>query len=126
MYGPATKVAAALRAGGASVDLLPTHKKARWAFDYANRVGAVRTAYVAPAEWAQGEVAIKDMRADREEAGVVIQANVPFGKLGSVDSFFGGGDAGGGGGDPALRSELAKAQERIALLTERIEALEIP
>ena len=38
MYAAATSVAAALRATGASVDLLPTHQRTRKAFDYANKV----------------------------------------------------------------------------------------
>ena len=44
MYAAATSVAAALRATGASVDLLPTHQRTRKAFDYANKVpsGLVR------------------------------------------------------------------------------------
>jgi hypothetical protein len=46
MYAAATSVAAALRATGASVDLLPTHQRTRKAFDYANKVpsGLVRRA----------------------------------------------------------------------------------
>jgi len=122
MYGAATKVAAALREKGSSVDLLPTHKKARWAFDYADRVGAARVAYVAPEEWGKGQVAIKDMRANREAAGVVIQANVPFEKLSVVDSFF---RAGTSDDDCEVRSELAEAYKRLAALTKRVEALEL-
>ena len=59
MFGAATTVAAALRKTGASVDLLPQHKKARWAFNYANQVGAGRMAYVAPGEWEKGCVRFK-------------------------------------------------------------------
>jgi hypothetical protein len=73
MFGEATQVAAALRGTGASVDLLPTHKKAKAAFEYANKVGAKRVAYVAPFEWEKGCVTIKDMLADGEDDSVVKQ-----------------------------------------------------
>eukprot|EP01052_Picozoa_sp_SAG31_P036584 SAG31_NODE_4592_length_3107_cov_9.144729_2_plen_175_part_00 len=138
MFGAAASVTAALRAGGASVDLLPTHKKARWAFDYADRVGAARIAYVAPDEWADKQVTIKDLRV-AEGAGTK-QANVPIDELDNVDKFFGGTSATPGaipgasepqpegptsaGLPPEVSSELERAKERIAELTARVDKLE--
>ncbi len=57
------KTAAALREGGAQVDLLlEPKKKVTQTFDYANRVGARYMVFVAPQEWEAGKVRIKDLR----------------------------------------------------------------
>jgi histidyl-tRNA synthetase len=125
MFGAATQVAAKLRETGASVDLLPTHKKARWAFDYADRVGAGRVAYVAPDEWARGCVAIKDLRVSekQEQEGAIKQVDVPFEKIAEIESFFGE-QVDDSMLAPALQAELQRAKDRIAALTKRVEALE--
>lgn len=120
MYGAATRVAAALRESGASVDLYPLDKKPRWVFDYANKVGAARVAYIAPNEWNAGSVRFKDMTAKEGEG--TKQVDVPVDQLGNVDSFFGGATAPGLSGAEA--QELARAKARIAELTKRVEALE--
>ena len=123
MYGAATRVAAMLRQSGATVDLYPLDKKPRWVFDYANKVGAARVAYVAPNEWDKGCVRFKDMDAKEGDGKEV---DVPIEQIGAnIDSFFGGGGAGGSSalsGEAA--AELARAKARIAELTKRVEALE--
>jgi histidyl-tRNA synthetase len=121
MYGAATRVAAALRSSGASVDLYPLDKKPRWVFDYANKVGAARVAYIAPNEWSQGKVRFKDMTAEEGDEGEK-QVDVPIDQLDNVDSFFGGAGGSSLGGEVA--QELARAKARIAELTKRVEALE--
>jgi len=93
-YGHSCKVAKKLRSMGASVDmlLLPTEKKVKKAFDYANKAGAQRVAFVGPSEWANGElVRIKDMRkaADAEGAKDDKGVDVPFADLENVDSYLG-------------------------------------
>jgi len=93
-YGHACKVAAKLRQIGASVDmlLLPTEKKVKRAFDYADRAGCLRMAFVGPEEWANGEmVRVKDMRksGDMEENSKDKGVDVPFADLENVDSYFG-------------------------------------
>jgi len=75
MYGAAARVAAMLRESGRTVDLYPLDKKPRWVFDYANKVGAVRVAYVAPNEWDKGCVRFKDMGAEEGEG--VKEVDVP-------------------------------------------------
>jgi histidyl-tRNA synthetase len=122
MYGAATRVAAALRNTGASVDLYPLDKKPRWVFDYANKVGAARVAYIAPNEWSQGKVRFKDMATKEGEGEGEKQVDVPIEQLDNVDSFFGG--AGSSSLSGAAAQELARAKARIAELTKRVEALE--
>ena len=51
-------MASKLREAGQSVNLLLKVKPGRKAFDYANRIGAQRVAYVAPDEWATGKVGL--------------------------------------------------------------------
>lgn len=120
MFGAATRVAAALRKSGASVDLLPQHKKARWAFDYANKVGAGRMAYVAPDEWEKGCVRFKDLRT--KEGDGVKEVDVPVDQIADIESFFGGG--GSAGLSSEVAKELEKAKARIAELTQRVAKLE--
>ena len=67
MQGAAMKTTAALRDGNAQVDLLlEPKKKVANTFDYANRVGARYIVFVAPSEWEQGKVRIKDLRLGEE------------------------------------------------------------
>merc|ERR1712093_880946 len=63
MLGNAMDVARRIRDGGQSVDLMQeVTKKVAKAFNYADRVGAERIAFVAPGEWEQKKVRIKDLR----------------------------------------------------------------
>jgi len=65
MLAKAMSVAARLRAAGAVVDMqCEPKKKVGLTFDYANRVGARFVALVAPTEWDQGMVRVKDLRAE--------------------------------------------------------------
>lgn len=71
---PAQRVAAALRSQGRSVDLVLEGKRTKWAFKHADRLGAKRLVMLAPREWEQGLVSIKDLRTGDQEG-------VPFDEL---------------------------------------------
>lgn len=76
------------------------------AFNYADRIGAARVALVAPDEWNNGMIRIKDLRnedpavrkavdaatdeAEKEKLmkDIRIQKDVPFAKLPVADDFF--------------------------------------
>eukprot|EP00746_Dinoflagellata_sp_MGD_P116036 gnl/MRDRNA2_/MRDRNA2_51974_c0_seq1.p1 gnl/MRDRNA2_/MRDRNA2_51974_c0~~gnl/MRDRNA2_/MRDRNA2_51974_c0_seq1.p1 ORF type:complete len:628 (+),score=183.45 gnl/MRDRNA2_/MRDRNA2_51974_c0_seq1:133-2016(+) len=108
MMGPATSVAAKLRQAGKGVDVLPDPaKKVAKAFNYADRVGADKIAFVAPGEWEQGLVRIKDLREPDENKK---QQDIPIDGLTRIDEFYGGApkasaaagaSAGGGGASKA-------------------------
>jgi len=88
MMGPAYRVARALRQAGKTVDVYPEiTKKVGKAFNYADRSGASKVAFVAPDEWAKGQVRFKDLRQTIEEEK---QKDVPFADLANVDTYFGG------------------------------------
>jgi histidyl-tRNA synthetase len=116
-YGHSLKVAQKLRQNGASVDvlLLPVGKKVgKKGFDYANRAGAKRVAFIGPEEWNNGElVRIKDMgNGDADDRGV----DVPFAELDKVDSYFAGDsslpqDDVPLGGDTAAMERCGKVEE---------------
>jgi len=91
MAGKALNVARRLRLAGKKVDVFPDPaKKVARAFNYADRVGAVRVAFVAPGEWEQGLVRIKDMRNFGQDApDSVKQKDVPLDDLANVDRYFG-------------------------------------
>jgi histidyl-tRNA synthetase len=72
----AIEVAGRLRAAGRSVDLVMERKKMKWAYSHADARGAERMVLVAPSEWDNGEVRIKDLRSGE-------QANVAVAELGS-------------------------------------------
>ena len=58
------ELAAKLRSAGYAVDvLLEPAKKVAKAFSYADRVNGRRVLFVAPDEWAKGEVRMKELRA---------------------------------------------------------------
>lgn len=82
---PASEVAARLRALGYSVDLALAPRKARAAFDLANRAGARRVAFVAPDEWALGLVRIKDMCLKDPVLQEGIQIDVVLNDLASLE-----------------------------------------
>ena len=73
----AIEVAGTLRAAGRSVDLVMERKKVKWAFSHADARGAERMVLVAPAEWEQGRVRIKDLRSGE-------QIDVPLAELGKA------------------------------------------
>ncbi|KAF4674292.1 Transcription elongation factor [Perkinsus chesapeaki] len=66
MYGQALEVASGLR--------------------YADRVGADKIAFVAPSEWEDGKVRIKDLRTGDSEARV--QIDIPVSDLANAKSYF--------------------------------------
>jgi len=75
---PAAKVAAILRDAGFAVDvLLEPAKKVTKAFNYANRVNGKRMFFVAPDEWAQGLVRMKDLRAGGMDEDADKQFDLP-------------------------------------------------
>jgi len=83
MQGPAMKTASLIRAGDANVDmLLEPKKKVANTFDYANRVGARYIVFVAPQEWENGMVRIKDLRADYTEKDEEKQIDIKLEDLG--------------------------------------------
>jgi len=85
MQGKAMKTAALIRDGGADVDmLLEPKKKVANTFDYANRVGARYIVFVAPSEWENDMVRIKDLRADYTENDEEKQLDVKISDLGRV------------------------------------------
>mmetsp|Transcript_25965 Transcript_25965/g.67600 ORF Transcript_25965/g.67600 Transcript_25965/m.67600 type:complete len:491 (-) Transcript_25965:116-1588(-) len=87
MLGKAMRVARLLRQAGKSIDVLPeVAKKVKKAFKYADRVGAERIAFVAPDEWDNGLVRIKDLRSDIAED--LKQQDVPIGDLANIDRYF--------------------------------------
>lgn len=70
------RVAERLRAKGHSVDLqLIPGKKIAWCYNYADRIGAARAVLVAPDEWSQGLVRVKDLRKGETDAKEV---NIKF------------------------------------------------
>jgi len=91
MMGKAMNVAQRLRLAGKTVDVyMEPGKKVAKAFNYGDRVGADKLAFVAPDEWEQGLVAIKDLRLGQDASADVKQKNVPIDDLANVDSYFGG------------------------------------
>eukprot|EP00747_Dinoflagellata_sp_TGD_P100566 gnl/TRDRNA2_/TRDRNA2_168071_c0_seq2.p1 gnl/TRDRNA2_/TRDRNA2_168071_c0~~gnl/TRDRNA2_/TRDRNA2_168071_c0_seq2.p1 ORF type:complete len:401 (-),score=97.43 gnl/TRDRNA2_/TRDRNA2_168071_c0_seq2:3-1205(-) len=92
MMGKAMNVARKLRLAGKTVDVFPeVAKKVGKAFSYADRVGAVRIAFVAPDEWEKGLVRIKDLRSfGRDVPDEEKQHDVPVADLSNVDHYFKG------------------------------------
>ena len=73
-------VAAKLRAAGYAVDvLLEPAKKIAKAFSYADRVNGRRSLFIAPSEWEAGNVRMKDLRAEGDNADK--QVDLPFATL---------------------------------------------
>eukprot|EP00927_Polykrikos_kofoidii_P035307 TRINITY_DN298_c0_g1_i2.p1 TRINITY_DN298_c0_g1~~TRINITY_DN298_c0_g1_i2.p1 ORF type:complete len:635 (-),score=115.35 TRINITY_DN298_c0_g1_i2:105-1820(-) len=109
MEGKAMSVARRLRLAGKSVDVFPgAAKKVGKAFSYADRCGAVRVAFVAPGEWEQGLVRIKDLRNfDQNTSEDDKQRDVPLDDLANADSYFGFGTGGVVPAAPAASSPQA-------------------
>ncbi|CAJ1415856.1 unnamed protein product [Effrenium voratum] len=87
----ALRVARILRGAGRSVDVYSEEtKKLHKGFKYADRVNAVRVALVAPGEWDQGLVTIKDLRNFKEDdPKEKKQKDVPLADLPNFESYFG-------------------------------------
>ena len=66
LRGAAMQVAAKLRSGGQTVDLVLEDKKMKWVFKHAERCGATRLVMVMPDEWAEGKVRIKNLDTNEE------------------------------------------------------------
>lgn len=112
MMGKALNVARRLRVAGHKVDVFTEPaKKVGKAFNYADRAGAVRVAFVAPGEWEQGLVRIKDLRNFGQDAtDDQKQKDVPLDDLANVDNYFGvtlKGVPVGQGGAPAPKAAAA-------------------
>jgi len=90
--GKALSVARKLRLAGKTVDVFPDPaKQVKKAFNYADRCGATRIAFVAPFEWEQGVVRIKDLRNFGQDApDSDKQKDIPLNDLANVDQYFGG------------------------------------
>lgn len=73
---PATTILSKLRAMGRKADIVLDKKKPVQAFSYADRIGAQRAILVAPDEWKNGNVKVKDMRNksgdDRDDRGTEV------------------------------------------------------
>ncbi|ESL10528.1 histidyl-tRNA synthetase [Trypanosoma rangeli SC58] len=65
-----------LRDAGRSADIILDKKKVVQAFNYADRVGAVRAVLVAPDEWSRGEVQVKMLRQGAGKEGGTIERGV--------------------------------------------------
>ncbi len=66
LRGAAMQVAAKLRSGGRTVDLVLEDKKMKWVFKHAERCGAARLVMIMPDEWAEARVRIKDLDTGEE------------------------------------------------------------
>mmetsp|Transcript_21663 Transcript_21663/g.44681 ORF Transcript_21663/g.44681 Transcript_21663/m.44681 type:complete len:551 (+) Transcript_21663:251-1903(+) len=61
LYPVAVQVASTLRSAGQSVDVILENKKPKWVFKHADRIKARHCCVIAPQEYENAEVAIKDM-----------------------------------------------------------------
>jgi len=61
LYPAAIQAASALRKAGQNVDVVLEKKKPKWVFKYADRIKVDHVVLVAPDEWENGEVSIKNM-----------------------------------------------------------------
>lgn len=116
--GKALNVAARLRGAGFTVDFYPdAAKKVAKAFNYADRVGADKVAFVAPAEWERGVVRVKDLRGFAQDVSdTEKQRDVPLDDLANINRYFDQGAVAlnsvrlalgpNGGADPAARPVL--------------------
>uniref|UniRef100_A0A7S2URK0 histidine--tRNA ligase n=1 Tax=Attheya septentrionalis TaxID=420275 RepID=A0A7S2URK0_9STRA len=80
LYGVAIQVASTLRTQtGQSVDVVLENKKTKWVFKHADRIGAKFCLIVAPDEYANGQVSIKNMESG-EQTPVSIDALADWAK----------------------------------------------
>ena len=68
LYPVAVQVASTLRAAGQSVDVVLEDRKPKWCFKHADRIGAKNCCIVAPQEYENGEVSIKDLDSGEQSA----------------------------------------------------------
>ena len=68
LYPVAVQVAQTLRAAGQSVDVVLEDRKPKWCFKHADRIGAGHCCIVAPQEYENGEVSIKDLDSGEQVA----------------------------------------------------------
>lgn len=61
LQGAAIEIATLLRKEGQSVDIVLEKKKPKWVFKHADRLQATNVAFVAPDEYANGEVSMKNL-----------------------------------------------------------------
>lgn len=61
LYGAAITVASKIRKAGQSVDVVLEKKKPKWVFKHADRIGVKYCVIVAPDEYENGEISIKDL-----------------------------------------------------------------
>lgn len=103
MMGKAFNVARRLRKAGKTVDVYTdVAKKVGKAFNYADRAGAVKIAFVAPDEWAKGLVRIKDLRNFKaDDPDDMKQKDIPLEDLRNVDAYFASGASTTSPGDSA-------------------------
>jgi len=67
LYGAGIGAATALRAAGASVDVVLEKKKAKWVFKHADRIGAKYVFIIGKDEYERGEVSVKDLGNGEQE-----------------------------------------------------------
>lgn len=67
LHTAAVQVATTLREAGQSVDLILEAKKTKWVFKHADRLGAKYCAIIGSEEYANGQVAIKDLEAGEQK-----------------------------------------------------------
>lgn len=67
LYTAAVKVATALRRAGQNVDVVLEDKKSKWVFKHADRIGAKFCVIVGANEYANGEVAVKNLELGEQE-----------------------------------------------------------
>ena len=68
LYPVAVQVAQTLRSAGQSVDVVLEDRKPKWCFKHADRIGANHCCIVAPQEYENGEVSIKDLDSGEQVA----------------------------------------------------------
>lgn len=68
LYSVAVGVATTLRENGQSVDVVLENKKPKWVFKHSDRIGSRFCVIVAPDEYANGEVSVKDLDSGEQSA----------------------------------------------------------
>ena len=83
LYDAAISIATKLRKAGQSVDVVLEEKKTKWVFKHANRIQARFVLIVAPDEYTNGEVSIKDLSCG-EQSSVKIEDLVEWAGTNSI------------------------------------------
>lgn len=73
LYSVAIQAATEFRKGGHKVDLIMEQKKSKWVFKYASRANVKNVVIVAPNEWENGEVSIKNLETG-EQVNVAVSS----------------------------------------------------